>query len=321
MSMVPNHFAVWLQSVVAAAPRNVRLIYIEWNNGRRGSRKVLWFSAFGYTIRNFDPEDSSSLSALSEWVWEAAEACATSPEVASDDEVLRRSIEELFAADPSILDPLIKRGGQIAFGRHESSVAVFPPPDRPEVSTCYYELDVASQSNHVEASGLDEFESKALDQVIEHRKFKYPFPATATFHLQPRGKELDLLWDVRYFVCSDRMRELIESATSKCQVFPINLYRSKKVDETKRIPGYYLINLYEQLSCLDPATVLPPPFKGFLPTFDHERGYRIVRAKAGKRDIFRIAYEYRRLVVSHAFRMKCERAGITSVEWLRRESV
>jgi hypothetical protein len=104
-------------------------------------------------------------------------------------------------------------------------------------------------------------------------------------------------------------------------VFPINLYRSKKVDETKRIPGYYVVNFYEQLSCLDPATVLPPPNEGFLPTFNPTCGYRIVRAQVGKREIFRIAYEHRRLVVSHAFRTKCERVGITGVEWLRRESV
>jgi hypothetical protein len=321
MSMVPKHVAVWLQSVVAAAPRDVRLVYIEWNDGRRGSERVLWFSAFGYTVGDFDPEDASSLSALSEWDWEAAESCAASPELASDDEALRRSIEELFAADRSILDPLIKRRGQIAFGRHESCVAVFPRLDRPQASSCYYELYVASQSNHVETSGFDEFDSTELTRVIEHRRFERPFPPDATFHLQPRGKERDVLRAVRYFVCSDRMRELIESATDQCQVFPINLYRSKKVDENKRVPGYYVVNLHEQLECLDPATVLPPPYEGFLPTFDPVRGYRIVSAKVGKRDIFRIAYEHRRLLVSHAFRMKCERAGITGVEWLRRQSV
>lgn len=244
-----------------------------------------------------------------------------SSELALDDEALSRSIEELFAAHHSSFGPLVKRGGRIAFGRHESSIRVFPPQGRPEASTCYYELHVASQSNHVEASGFDEFDSKALDQIIEHRKFEYPFPADATFHLQARGKERDLLWAVRYFVCSDRMRGMIEAATDQCQVFPINLYRSKKVDQTNRIPGYYVVNLYEQLDCLDPTNVLPPPYEGFLPTFDRVRGYRIVRAKVGKREIFRIAYENRRLLVSHAFRMKCERVGITGVEWLRRESV
>ena len=111
------------------------------------------------------------------------------------------------------------------------------------------------------------------------------------------------------------------SATDKCQVFPINLYRSRRPDEAKRIAGYYVVNLYEQLACLDPATVLPAPYEGWLPTFDKRRGYRIVRAQVGTRDIFRIAYEYRRLVVSHAFRTKCEQAGITGVEWLRRESI
>ena len=130
-----------------------------------------------------------------------------------------------------------------------------------------------------------------------------------------------MLRAVRYFVCSDRMRELIESATNQCQVFPINSYRSKKVDETKPIPGYYVVNLYEQLSCLDPTTVLAPPYEGFLPTFNPTRDYRIVRAKVERRDIFRIAYEHRRLVVSHAFRMRSERLGITGVEWLRRETI
>jgi hypothetical protein len=319
--MVPKQLAAWLRSVVAAAPRNVRLIYIEWNEGLRGSKEVLWFNAFGYTISDFDPEDTSSLSALSEWVWEATEPCSTSPELASVDEALRQSMEEVFAANHSILDPLIKRGGQIAFGRHESSVAVFPALERPKATTCYYELHVAYQSNSVEAFGFDEFDEKALDQVIEYQKFKHPIPASATFHLQPRGKERDLLSACRYFVCSDRMRRLIESATDKCQAFPINLYRSKKVDEPKRIPGYNVVNLYEQLSCLDAKTVLPPPYEGFLPTFDPVRGYRIVRAKVGKRDIFRIAYEHRRLVVSQAFRKECEQIGITGVEWLRRDSV
>lgn len=319
--MVPNHVAVWLRSVVAAAPRDAQLVYIEWNDGRRGSECVLWFNAFGYTIGDFDPEDTSSLLALSEWDWEAAEHCAASPELATDDEALRRSIEELFAADHSILDPLVKRGGQIAFGRHESSVAVFPRLDRPQASSCYYELHVASQSNHVETSGFDEFDATELTRVIEKRKFERPFPPDATFHLQPRGKERDVLRTVRYFVCNDRMRELIESGTDQCQVFPIHLYRSKKGDETRRIPGYCVVNLFEQLSCLDPTTVLPPPYEGFLPTFNPARGYRIVRAQVGNREIFRIAYEHRRLVVSHAFRMKCERVGITGVEWLRRESV
>ncbi len=319
--MVPKHVAVWLRSVVAATPRDVRLIYVEWNDGCRGSERVLWFNAFGYVLGDFDPEDTASLSDLSEWNWEAAESCPASPELTSNDEALRRSFEELFAADPSILDPFVKRGGRIAFGRHESSIAVFPRLDRPQSSRCFYELHVASQSNHVETSGFDEFDARELTRVIEKRKFERPIPPDATFHLQPGGKERDVLRAVRYFVCSNRMRELIEAATDQCQVFPINLYRSKRADESKPIPGYYVVNLYEQLSCLDPATVLPPPYDGWLPTFDPPRGYRIVKAQVGNREIFRIAYEHRRLVVSQAFRTKCERVGITGVEWLRRESV
>lgn len=320
MAIVPKRLVAWLQSVIAAAPNHVRLIYIEWNDGLRGSKEVVWFHASGYAMSDFDPEDSDSLSALSEWDWEA-DSFATTSAVASDDETLCQSLVDLFAKNHAILDPLIKRGGRVGFGRHESSVEVFPPLERPSSSTCYYELDVAQKSNSVDALGLDEFEEEALDQVIEYQKFEHAFPTDATFHLQPRGKECDLLWNVRYFVCSDRMRRLIESATKKCQIFPINLYRSKKPDETKRIPGYFVVNIYEQLRCLDPKAVLPPPYDGALPTFDPIRGYRIAKAKVGNRGIFRIAYEYQRLVVSDAFRRQCEQIGITGAEWLRRESV
>lgn len=319
--MIPEHVATWLRSVVVTAPREVRLIYFEWNEGRRGSEPVLWLHAFGYVNGGFDPEDASSLEGLSEWDWEAPEPCAAPPNLADDDTALCRSLKKLFAADRSNLDSFLQRGGQIAFGRHESSVAVFPQPEKPPASGCYYELHVASQSNHVETSGFDTFESTELMRVIEHKKFERPLPPEAAFHLQARGKERDVLRDVRYFVCSDRMRALIESATDQCQVFPIHLYRSKKVDESKRIPGYFVVNFYEQLSCLDPASVLPPPDAGWLPTFDASRGYRIVQAQAGKRDIFRIAYEHRRLVVSQAFRTKCDQLGMTGVEWLRRDSI
>ena len=75
MSMVPKHVADWIQSVVAATPCDVRLVYIEWNDGLRGSDRVLWFNAFGYTMGGFDPEDALSLSALSGWSWETAELC------------------------------------------------------------------------------------------------------------------------------------------------------------------------------------------------------------------------------------------------------
>lgn len=319
--MIPDHVADWLQSVVLAAPQEVRLIYFEWNDGRRGSERVLWWNAFGYFNGGFDPEDASSLDALSEWDWEAPEPCAAPRELGADDAALCKSLEELFAANRSHLDSFLQRGGQIAFGRHESSVAVFPQTKRQPAADCYYELHVASQSNHVETSGFDAFESTELMRVIEHQKFERPLPPEAAFHLQPRGKERDVLRDVRYFVCSDRMRALIEAATVQCQVYPINLYRSKKVDESKRIPGYYVVNFYEMLSCLDPASVLPPPHEGWLPTFDASRGYRIVRAQVGDRDIFRIAYEHRRLVVSQAFRNQCEELGITGVEWLRRGSI
>ncbi len=67
-----------------------------------------------------------------------------------------------------------------------------------------------------------------------------------------------MLYAVRWFICSDRMRDLIQAATQHCQVFPIRLYRSKKVASDNLIAGYSVVQLYEQLECLDPADVLPP---------------------------------------------------------------
>ena len=85
--------------------------------------------------------------------------------------------------------------------------------------------------------------------------------------------------------------------------------------------GYCVVNLYEKLDCLPPADVLPPPYKGARPTFDPLRGYRIRRGVVGDKAVFRLNYEYFRLVVSQAFRDRIEAAGLTGVEWLRRGSV
>ena len=200
---------------------------------------------------------------------------------------------------------------------------VFPPFVAKRGGEYYYELHVASVSNNVSTLGYEKFnnDGQALTQVIEHRKLDRSWSDGGTFHLQSRGKLCDVLRAVRWFICSDRMRELIESATDKCQVWPIRLYASKRVDPKKAVGGYYAVNIYEQLACLDPDCVLPPRFNSGLPTWDAGKVYRIVKSKVVNLDIFRIAYRYRELVVSQAFRDKCDRLGITGVEWLRRSSI
>lgn len=117
------------------------------------------------------------------------------------------------------------------------------------------------------------------------------------------------------------MRDVIQEATDHCQVFSIRLCRSKKVIPEKLIPNYFVVHLHEKLQCLHPDDVLAEPDEEFLPTFDPVKGYRILRSKVGKRNIFRIGYEYQRLLVSQSFGDKCDNLGITGVEWLRRESV
>jgi hypothetical protein len=184
MKPIPEHLELWIGSVVAAAPRHLRLIYLEWNDSLRGSQKQISFHAFGYSLNNFDPENPFFLSALSDWIWEPAGFCETDPEVAGDDQELGRSLKELFSTNPSLVASLLQRDGQIAFGRHECPMEVFPPPNRPQASTCYYELHVASQNNRVETLGFADLDGPELQQVIEHQKFDQSYPVQGTFHLQ-----------------------------------------------------------------------------------------------------------------------------------------
>ncbi len=220
MNPIPKSLASWITSVVADAPDNVSLVYLEWNDARRGSRKVISFYAFGYSLPDFHPEDPSSLDALSEWQWEAP----TSGEISStsqwDDLTLRSALLDLFSRDESLGLPLTSRGGQIAFGPHESTVTVFPEQSTRPSSSVYYELHVAQASNSVNVRDdqLDN-DPEMLQRAISNQKLDYPLTENATFHLQARGKELDLLYAVRWFICSDRMRDLIQAATQHCKCF------------------------------------------------------------------------------------------------------
>ena len=110
MSVIPEYLEGWIESVVAAAPAHVRLIYLEWNNAYRGAQKLISFHAFGYSLSNFDPEDPASLSALREWVWEAADSCETEPEVAEDDQALSHSLLKRFSANSSLGGPIHETG-------------------------------------------------------------------------------------------------------------------------------------------------------------------------------------------------------------------
>src|SRR5262249_22814920 len=139
--------------------------------------------------------------------------------------------------------------------------------------------------------------------------------------LQDRAKLLDFLHFYRgWLVCSQRVADLFRAATTKVQVFPAPLVRPDGAGGTP-VPEDFVVHLFEKLDCLPPADVLPPPYKGHPPTFDHIRGYRVRRSIVGDREVFRINYEYFRLVVSQAFRDRLEAIGATGMSWLRRGSV
>lgn len=322
MSTIPKSLAKWIAAAIESTPKDIKLIYFEWNTDCRGSRDVIAVYAFGYTLTDFDPEDPTSLTALSDWRWESKTSAVLASVNKWDDATLKTGILAFLRGEKTIANQLKARGRQIAFGRHESSVVVFPELTLHSAATAFYELHVSQEGNEVDVQDdvLDN-DVETLDKIDSFQRFEYPLSENATFHLQPRGRELDVLFAVSWFICSDRMRGLIQEATDYCQVFPIRLYRSKKIAPEKLIPGYCVVHLYEQVGCLHPDDVLEPPYEGGLPTFDRDNGYRIVRSKVGERDIFRIAYENQRLIVSQSFRDKCERVGITGIEWLRRETM
>lgn len=299
------------------------MLYFEWNLSRRNGKKTISFGAFGYRTADFDPEDAESLEALSDWQWEADKIIEISESTGWSSKGLREAMFAYFDSNKAIVSPIISRGGWIAFGEHESSVSVFPSALNSLSDRYYYELDVVNDRNYVEVidDKIDNNENGILEKILNYERFRYPLTRNATFHLQNRGVELDMLYAPRWMICSARMKDLIVSETSKCLVFPIHLYRSKAPDPKKEIPGYYVVHIYEQLSCLDPADVRPAEYAWQLPGFDPCRGYRILRSKVKNKSIFRIAYEHRRLVVSSGFRKKCETLGLTGLDWLRRESI
>lgn len=311
----------WLSSVLQQAPAWVRLLCIEWNDGWIESQEVLVFHACGSKWVNFDPEDPDALISLSEPEWEHENSLGIPAVPDRDETTIVETFRTLLAVNRSSISKFCQRGGRIAYGRHEGHVDVFPKPELPTHSTCFYELSVARRDNSIESKGMEHFDELTAMDIIEKREIKERFPASATFHLQPRGRILDLLWAVRHLVCSERMRDLIVSSTDHCQVFPVNLFRSPTQSENDRIPGYSIVHIFDVLECLDPRTVIPPRYPGALPTFDYSLGYRILRKMVGGRGTFHIAYEHRRLLVSHEFRLRCEKLGITGATWLRRESV
>ena len=69
-----------------------------------------------------------------------------------EDSAVHDALFDLFKSDASITSPLLSRGGQIAFGRHESSVYVFPESSIGYLLVCTRLPQIRSEMRFVSTS-------------------------------------------------------------------------------------------------------------------------------------------------------------------------
>jgi hypothetical protein len=320
----------WLRRALADVPARINLLSLEWNEGwasvadhDAGKPKAMVLSLFGCRHPRpdrFDPERPADLDRLADPPWGADDSLPLTLAGFRDIDLSDYFRKLLPAAKE--LKPVLA-GRPLAYGGHEGSVQVYPPlkaapAGKKAAGEFFYELDAKGASNFIESSDLNGFDETPL---LEHDKVPARSLKGVVLRLQERAKLLDFLYFYRgWLVCSRRMADLFRAATRKVQVFPAPLVRPDG-SGWKPVTGYFVVNVYEKLDCLPPADVLPPPYKGARPRFDPIRGYRVRRNVVGDRPVFRINYEYHRLVVSQAFRDRLEAIGATGVSWLRRPSV
>lgn len=318
----------WLKEALAEVPSRINVLSLEWNEGwpsvadhEAGKPMSIIVSLFGCRHprpAEFDPERPADLDRLADPPWTADASCAL-PLKAFGNVDLVDYFRRLLPRAKELV-PLLA-GRPLAYGGHEGAMRVYPPVRRAAKKAAgesFYELHVRGASNFIESCDLGGFDETPL-----MKKDRVPARSLkgVVLRLQTRPKPLDFLHFYRgWLVCSRRAADLFRAATRKVQVFPAPLVRLDGSGWTP-VKGYFVVNLYEKVDCLPPADVLPPPYKGAPPTFDHLRGYRVRRSVVRDKPVFRLNYEYYRLVVSQAFRDRLEAAGMTGLDWLRRGSV
>lgn len=320
-----KELASWLRQALTEAPSEVSLLYVEWNEGwingnSQGNAPLsMLFTLAGYTWpekENFDPEDPGHLEILAEEPNFEVQACAIPKESLEEDEIYE--FFEKAAKSPKLKQLL--GGRTLAYGEHEGTVRVLYP--RPSLNRLapqryFYELHVRSLKNDIESYYKAEtFNERPL---LDHDYISTWEEGQIKLFLQRRAKLLDFLYFYRgWLVCSKRAVQLFQGATEKVQVFSAPLFDGP---DGKQVDGYFIVNLYEKLNCLYEKDVLPPITPGGRRTFDPAKGYTINLSSVEERAVFRINYEYYRLLVSQEFRDKLEHERITGLEWLRRSSV
>jgi hypothetical protein len=80
-----------------------------------------------------------------------------------------------------------------------------------------------------------------------------------------------------------------------------------------------VVMLYEKLDCIAKRYQTPPPWDGAPPSFDATRGYKLIPSVVAGHDVFRLNYEYHRLLVSQNMRERFDQMKVTGIQYLKRE--
>ena len=274
----------------------------------------------------FDPENQEHLDALSDWSWETEEPCAL--ELTDyDDEGVREMFARAVQRSRRLTSLLEARRTQFAYGRHEGPVYVLPTSQRVpsrRKKEFYYELNEAYGSNVVDFRDEDYDSNNCGELFDKHTPLPPDWPSSdLCFYLtSKRPRLMDFLRICRgndILICSERVCEVFKEATRSIQTFPVPVARSHGPKAGERISGYFVVVLYEKLDCIAERYRTPPPRDGAPLYFDPARGYKLIPSVVAGHDVFRLNYEYYRLLVSQRIRDTFDEMKVTGVEYLKRE--
>ena len=320
-----NLFTKWVINQISQVPENINILYFEFNviNGE------FYCSIFGYNLsdaQGFDPEVIDSLEMLGKWEWESH-----SLQVNIVEDIILEIEEGLLNTILLKLKEIqllhAKKELLVLLGRHDGT------PKRVEYNSFQLIPSVTAKvcyihELHFDYSSNDLIEKYEADELIEDKLLDYEKIAETSniqlkLWIRKSKKYKDLLYFYRgWLICSTRLADIFNSATSELQLLPIKLYQSPTNKEIFD-PVYVVANLFEKIDCIDKkwltrkSPIKSPGTDGL--TFDPGHGYKVLSSKIVGKNIFRVSRDDYRLLVSQQLRDEIEKQGITGISWIKRE--
>lgn len=323
MRTIESKFAEWVDEKIVDLPKEINLIYFEYNTDKLGFACGIFGYVFGDA--KFDPEVDAHLDILSDWQWESG-LFRVSLEKSNfgNDELFDEieMIENVLCKSTMMLERIRQDNLTIIYGLHDASPKLLShgaKKRKRQVGEAkkhyYYELGFDYSGSHfIEKYVLHGIDENALfsgNEIVP-----YPRDYSIQVWLQEKGKPKDLLQFYRgWLVCSKRLVDLFKGYTSKIQTFSVIVRRPVSGKE-ELIEGYYAVNLFDKINCIENKWLKHLPR---YTTFDPSKGYKVLYDKVKETDVFRInVYDYRLLVSQH-LREEFDTRKITGVSWLKRE--